>query len=356
MRPRSDPSLANLPEIIRHQPWLRRSQSARGTPLSLSLTAETDVYTAVSKGTPPWPDWEATGETVDLVGASIESLALFRRHHLAGDRVEIPNAALVVFVPTRPLAPPQAIRDLQVEESSSAPATWLAAGSLQRGDRPYGPSGPAFTQLPSDLVDSDWLRTPPLDSNPRLRVHFTAADHLEITIGLDAGIITPPAWLHDWQSIDQKATLGGRRLSLYRRRFELGAAITLGENGTLANAQPAPMYVVFARSVRPSVTYAAPLTRLTAASPVVTWTIEVGVGDRYGFVIPYRKPDAGTGRVRYELIEQSGTVLCTDSLNWTAAESIASLRTCTSINAGTYHVRLTLLEGPSVALTTLTVE
>jgi len=74
------------------------------------------------------------------------------------------------------------------------------------------------------------------------------------------------------------------------------------------------------------------------------WTIEVGVGDRYGLNFHYRSKAAQTITTRFSIIaERDGSVVCEDEIqfaptggNW----DWSRYRTCDDINAGFYFLRL----------------
>ena len=79
-----------------------------------------------------------------------------------------------------------------------------------------------------------------------------------------------------------------------------------------------------------------------------TRTFEVGVGDRY-HLVPQLSLTEAPLRVRIELLGKDGTSLCSSDHDIAPGTRGGQLRvrTCTSINAGTYQARLTLLDSPA---------
>jgi hypothetical protein len=211
-------------------------------------------------------------------------------------------------------------------------------------------------QLPAELTDADWLISPSTEINANFAVQFTATDFVEVAVGLDERIATVPTWLNSWLASDQRCTIGQQIYKIYRHRFDAGARIELGSNGSLAGGGAAATYVVFIRGVRPPATYPASDPFLAQVGDHLTWTIHVGVGDRYGFVIPYQNAGVTESALQYELLDDVGAVLCSDTVHCAPGSAVARLRTCTSINAGTYRVRLTHANGPAVTVGALTVE
>jgi beta-galactosidase len=265
----------------------------------------------------------------------------------------------------RPLAPPQAITDLAVR-GTSRPGDWRAAGNLRIGHKLHATGEARLVTLPGDLSDSDWLRTPAAEVSPDLQVAFTTTDHVDLYVGLDKRIASVPAWLNGWTAQTNDAAVGDVPIKLYRKHFPVGSTVALGPNGKLFDGSPAMMYGVFARPVRAVQRYAPPngaSVRLDASATQTIWSIDVGVGSRYGIVFDFRDPGSSTARVRYELTDRTGKVLCTEERDLvrepdaiSAGVQVWRLRTCSSINAGTYQVRLTWLSGAPVEVLQLTVE
>ncbi len=359
-----DATLAALPEMLRFQSWIYRASTP--APLAFTLNRDSDIYAATPAPCEALVGWEDTGETLQLAYHYERSatLKLFRRHGKAGERfafTALPEFTAFIAAPTLPLPPAQAIRELRVD-GAPASAPWRTVGNLRRGDRLYRADGPALTKLPSDLTDSDWLRTPAENSAAQVHVQFSVADHVEVYVALDARIATPPTWLAGWVAQTNDMVAGPLTFKLYRQRYEQGATVTLGRNPPLADGTPAAMYGVIVRPVRPATTYAPPppAQRTLVPGQSWTWTIEVGVGSRYGFVFEHDIPVSAETRVRYEFTDRVGTVLCTEDFNLGGATANPSsplrVRTCESFNAGTYQVRLTVLSGANLTLGRLTVE
>lgn len=256
----------------------------------------------------------------------------------------------VLFVPQQRAPAPAQLLGLADGPGSSASPGISLQGRLSVGARPHGASAPAITALSGELGDADWLITPPNWSSD-LSLTLKAEDHLELFVAIPAKTQEPaalPSWLADFTASTAKLSLGSTQCSLYRRRFSPGDLIKLGAppSATLNASAASPMYCVFARPARPLL----PLPELTTLSrgEAATRTFEVGVGDRY-HLVPQLPPSAAPLRVRIELLGKDGASLCSSDHEIAPGTRCGQLRvrTCTSINAGTYQARLTLLDSPS---------
>jgi beta-galactosidase len=355
-----------LPEALRHQKWLRPSV-AEPAQLRAKFNVAADLHAAHPHGVPPAPEWQPSdSHLVVAVGGKIERWPLFRRRVAAGDWIEFTGSEAPHFVGViseRPLAPPQAIADLQIEGSSS-PSAWKAAGNLTVGQRLHHDSAIALNKLPGELSDSDWLRTPAQDTLDSLRIAFTATDHVDVYIGMPADGSEKPTWLAGWIPVTQQIVLGTRTYGLWRKHFPMGTRVELDSTASAvtSDTRKSDVFTVFVRPVRPVQEYAAPERKDFGVSGTTShvWTVEFGVGDRYGFVFRYRSEAPGNVQLRYELIDAAGQVLCTAESNAAPAhgEGFAEwrIRTCESFNAGTYQVRISLLSGEKVTFGKLTVE
>jgi hypothetical protein len=278
----------------------------------------------------------------------------------------------------RPPAPPQTIRNLKVAVGTAPAAAWHAAGNLRAGQKRDGKSEGALTKFPNELSDSDWILPPPAENEEGLKIEFDVADHSDVYVGVSVSP-TEPDWLRDWTRQTGTLQIGSESVPLYKKHFPLGAHVELkadpavlrkaaGGAANVSDAQKVPashLRAIFARPVRAVDVY--PIAGdgtavvLSKDHPTHAWQVAVGVGDRYGIAFQLRLKDGPATKLRYELLDRSGKVLCsaedtvtsrpreTDTYTWRH-------RTCTSINAGTYLVRLTWLEGPPIQLHTLAVE
>lgn len=248
-------------------------------------------------------------------------------------------------------APAQAqLLSLAKVQGDSAPEQFTLQGRLSVGARPHGPASPAITALSGELGDADWLASPSTGTSS-LSLTLKAEDHLELFVALpDQADLNArlPSWLADFTASTAKLTLGSVPCRLFRRRFSPGDLVTLGAPPSAGDneAEASPMYCVFARPARPLL----PLPELTTLGlgQSSTRTFEVGVGDRY-HLVPQLPLTEAPLRVRIELLGKDGASLCSSDHDIAPGTRGGQLRvrTCTSINAGTYQARITLLESPA---------
>lgn len=366
---REGTSLAALPPALLGCDYLPTAASG-AVPSVITLPHDTHVYVAHDRRLarkPAWlAGWERTGLAAATAGRHAAQFDLFRRHVSAGETLAFgPNAVpgdggpaamyLVLLEPARPLPAPQFIEHL----TASPAAAWKAHGHLKSGLPQYADDPARFTTIPAAFGDGDWL-LPPARAARTAGASFSASVPIEVAVGIDARVATPPAWLHDWIATTWTITNSAAdapRFAVHRRRFAPGERVSLAESGLLSDGTAAAMYAVLVRPVRASATFPA-----TAELQGARWTISVQVGDRYGLNLRHRSTSPGPLRVPYSIIASDGAVVCTGTLDLPAGTApatwqVARGRTCASLNAGTYVLRVELTEGTvPVEFDTLEVE
>jgi beta-galactosidase len=113
-------------------------------------------------------------------------------------------------------------------------------------DREY-----TFSGLPTDLVGADWIQVADADQR------YSAADLIELavtggtvlTIAHDARISVPQWLARQFQATDRAIEVNGKPMTLFTRRVDQDASLTLGSNNDAAPA-PANMYVVLVNAAK----------------------------------------------------------------------------------------------------------
>ena len=115
-------------------------------------------------------------------------------------------------------------------------------------DRDY-----AFSNLPKYLIGADWVQAGDADS------HYSALDF--VVVGVPSGTtlwiahddrLPRPAWLtSQFKPTQDKITLKGQTLSLFRRKASDDETITFGSNVEDPKFKDALMYVIFAKKTAP---------------------------------------------------------------------------------------------------------
>ncbi|MBE2214970.1 MAG: DUF4982 domain-containing protein [Opitutaceae bacterium] len=320
-------------------------------PVRFDVAAESDVYVAHDARIQPKPDWLAAWSPTGLVARTTENaepgFELYRRRVAAGAGVELgPNLR------SGPRSDPAAMYFGIVQKVRPLPpAQWIAAysgdadklaGHCRIGQPVHASGDVRFASMPNTLNDADWIRRAPA-ADPAATITLGVAIHAEIVVAFDERVTVRPAWTQDWIATTQTlrtTAASGARHALLRQRLAPGASVTLGGDGTLPDGGAAEPYVVFVRPVRPSATFAGERQDATA----VIWPITVAVGDRYGLNFRYRAriPAAAS----YTIIASDGATVCTGELTLAPvasdAWSVARIRTCASLNAGTYVLHVDL--------------
>lgn len=335
-------------------------------PQRLAVEDESDVYVAHDARIQPKPEWIAAWRPTGLIARTTENsqpgFELHRRRVAAGTDIEFgPNLRLgadqgpvamyfAIVQRVRPLPPAQ--WTATISGTAAEPA-----GHCRIGQLVHTSGDVRFATLPNILNDADWIRRPP-SPDPAASTTIGVAVHAEVVVAFDERIPRLPGWTEDWIKTTQTlrtTAAGGSRHVLLRHRLAPGASVTLGGDGTLSDGGAAEPYVVFVRPVRPSATFAG---QRQDASAVI-WPITVAVGDRYGLNFRYRAriPVAAS----YTIVASDGATVCTGELTLAPvagdAWSVARIRTCASLNAGAYVLRVDLPpEASSTTLDTVEVE
>jgi beta-galactosidase len=332
-------TLVSLPEYLRNAPWYSFATGRTGSFTFTPEESAVDICLALPAGATPPDGWRPLNES--LVTTS-SHYPLYRKHQKADTPLEFPAdipAIALIIQPSRPLPPPQSLADLTL------PPGWIAAGHIKMGQPVHTDSGLTFTQIAPNLTDADWLQTPSTLTPDSPRPRFTVTDHVEVYLALPAAEPTPANWIASPELALLTSASATQPLALHRRRFAPGQAVDL------AGLSPVSVLI---RPVRAAFTYQ-PVVNTSDGKTTHTYTIEVGVGSRYGLNFRYTTASRDPIAVEQQIITNEGRLFRTDTLAFPPlkpGETWSTLRTRTgsSVNAGTYQIRLTPLDA-STALT-----
>lgn len=363
-------TLSDLSYELRESEWIRLPHPAkRPSPSSLQLatTREAEIFAVVAPDSDALSDpWERTALQLSTSDHPETALSVYRRRIQAGQTTLLDlgsgqNALHGLILKRRyPPAPAISVSDLSVH-SSAAPAAWQTIANLRAGVELYSDGGPALASFHARLSDCDWLRGPQTDAaNPDLRLSFRVQDHTEVYLALDPRIASKPDWLKNWIQTDFFIQpIGGERHLMLKRRYRPGDTVELGPNARLPDDSPAQLYSVVVRSVRESFT--SPLDAIDPATGAGSWSIYVGVGDRYGLNIPYNTESGDTTPATLTIIASDGSIVCQAPVSIPPAPAATGgetlrLRTCKSINAGNYTIHINPKAPTSIAFGPLELE
>lgn len=302
-------------------------------------------------------NWELLPETVAL--APEGSLRLTRGFLSRGETLSLPAGiplALLVRIPAPTPPSPQVLGQFLVDGCEPSGA-WAAYGLLGiTGARPWGAAAPALKNLPVELGDADWLRLPADKTQRAKKLSFVCNDTAEVCLALKDDLKVLPSWLEDWSELSSRLSVDGVALRILRKRFPAGAKVELP--GSLSE-DGAP-YPVFCRLMRPAFRVSPPAgspVLLTEGKPSSDWPFSVGVGDRYELVFRLNEKPVAALKLRLEIFDDQGKAYGIREVEVPAgAPALVRMRTPTSINAGNYIARLTVLGPSSVTLRHVDVE
>jgi beta-galactosidase len=281
------------------------------------------------------------------------------------------------------------------EARQRANEVWSVCSWMDTGNRQYSDEEYTFSALPQEFYGDNWIRTPNRlkasdDSIPR--ASFTLSADAEVYLALDTSIDTKPQWLMDWTMSNltmETDRPGDNRFLLLKKHFFKNSTVRLYENGKAKNNRHG-MYTVIIHQPsvleqapplsRPSSTYEAEDANLKDAKientlpgfsgkgyvkcsdgafTMVEWTIAVGVGDTYGLRFKYDNPALKDVAGKLQLISEDGTLMHEGTIYFDPTSNEwdkVNTTTGTSINAGSYKVRLILQDGTGIMIDNLRVQ
>ncbi|MGC4074229.1 MAG: malectin domain-containing carbohydrate-binding protein [Nibricoccus sp.] len=341
-----DDTLVSLPENLRNAEWYSFGVGRVGAFTFTPQKEAVDLYLALPAGATPPDGWSPLVESLVTTSAQYP---LYRKRQKADTVLELPAevpAIALMFQPPLPLPPPQSLTDIIL------PPGWIAAGHIKMGQPVHTDAALTFTQIAPNLTDADWLQTPSALTANSARPRFTVTDHVEVYLALPATEPTPANWIASPELALLTSESKTQPLALHRRRY------TPGQTVDLTGLSPVSVLI---RPVRAAFTYQ-PVATTSGEKTTHTFTIEVGVGSRYGLNFRYTTTSKEPVAVEQQIITNEGRVLRTDTITFPPPKpdetwSIFRTRTGSSINAGTYQIRLTPLNTSSaLTLDSLEVE
>ena len=335
-------AFTQLPPELLEADWIK-TPSRPTAPLEFTLNIDADLWLAIDDHTSPkltrFANWERSSLTIASNAAPDAQFVLYRKSFTKNTSVSLTSNCTVFATPTLPTATPQFIT------ISDTGHEWLAVGQVKPSFR-CDALGFSVAHFPANLTGGDIILPTVANLNsPGLRLH--ALDHIEIV-----GAFPPDKPIAgNWINAQQTATASdGTTFALRRQRIAAGTTVVFAPD------LDTPIFA-FVRAVRSSTTY----DPVRSASGITTWTIQVGVGDRYGLNFNYLNLTPAAISATLEIVQVNGSILRTDSLEFPPSTSktgwsILRTRTGASINAGTYTLRIKLTSPDSLQLSTLEIE
>ncbi|MBO0947906.1 malectin domain-containing carbohydrate-binding protein [Fibrella forsythiae] len=279
-------------------------------------------------------------------------------------------------------APASLITELQTTEK---PAKWSVQTWLDTGHKQYADEQTAFRTLPANLYGVEWIRGP---GNAGNVPGFTVSANADVFVGLRSRTTIKPAWLTDFEDTKTSFENGlGEHFQVYRKRYDKGTMIYLGEPGGAGSGTFSPFTVMVAPvstiepayDLKPTTTYTVASVRFAgsevvkdslndrlvatirkAAGPVLDWTMTTGVADTYAMTLRYANPTTKTLTVKLELLLADGTRIKEETVELAPSRpgkwNLFTTSTGTMINAGTYTVRLMAIDAEGLSLYQLIVQ
>lgn len=144
---------------------------------------------------------------------------------------------MVCSVPVQKVSAASIISNLSVKDTSNA-ANWSVQSNLQVGDQIFGDRTYEFTNIPTDYLNSEWIRTAN-DSKSytgTTLVTFTVSSSADVYVAHRDVIETKPSWMSSWTDTGDNITandVNGTTItySLFKKNYTSGSTVSLGSNG-----------------------------------------------------------------------------------------------------------------------------
>ncbi|HPR30990.1 MAG TPA: malectin domain-containing carbohydrate-binding protein [Prolixibacteraceae bacterium] len=250
---------------------------------------------------------------------------------------------------------------------TSQTGSWKARSWMTTGTDQYINAPGQFSELAPELYGADWLQTPEYADETDSILSFTLTCNSEVYIGIDTLMKEKPNWLDQWQALDKHmaSTYKGKTVyRLYKKRFPAHSEVRLEK------ITGQPMYPVAVLPVtllddpidlRNVTRWQAEDGKVRGTASVVNYLekkcakaidqngtigaeFQVGLASKYGLHFRYINLSGTDLPVHAEIVANDGRLMW--SGEWVflpTPNEWKSFRTDTqtTINAGTYSIKLT---------------
>ncbi|HKJ40897.1 MAG TPA: malectin domain-containing carbohydrate-binding protein [Sunxiuqinia sp.] len=248
---------------------------------------------------------------------------------------------------------------------------WKVKTWMNTGDNCYSDAVDQFVSLPSKLYGTEWIQTSKASKNNHLTFRLNADADVYVAVPDSTQEIS--GYTKSSQTM-QTSLNGGTKYTVWQQRFKGGAIVKILLSPAMAWQHPTPIVAAVpvtkldaSIDLRPTIRFGADdangIGRTKAMnfakkesqlvpgkSDAVEWKFSVGLASKYGLEIRYFNPTGKTLTAEMTIRSLDGTLVWQGPMQFRYyGDKWQSLRTDTqtTINAGTYHLRLTLKEkGP----------
>ncbi len=255
-----------------------------------------------------------------------------------------------------------------VSESNVKILSWMDIGDQQFEDADI-----RFTSLPANLYGAEWIQTS--QANRILKFKVSAAADVFVAI---FGNNKSNALVGFEDTKTRITNNFGRQFNVYRKRFEKGNQVVLGNYAAIVAVLP-PSNLEPAYDLKSVTTYKATDAALigdnivkselmarqrveykAATGDALEFTIHVGVADTYSLTLKYHNPFQTNLKGKLEFLSADGTLMKTEEVSFTPTKegkwNYFATNTGTMINAGTYKVRIIGIEAKGLFMDALDVQ
>lgn len=256
------------------------------------------------------------------------------------------------------------IAELNAAEDFSA-QTWM-----NTGDKSFSNADAQFVSLPAELYGAEWIRTPIHSGDKTLNFKLTA--EADVFIGIQDSTFQINSFLKNEKRI-QTSQNGGTTYRLFQKRFAKNEQVDLSllkliPNSSVLIAAVPESEMDAAIDLRPTFTIQATEAKgigharkttfagkdalmVPEKHDAIEWKISVGLASKYGLEIRYANPGQLALQMEMSIRGLDGTLMWKGPVTFEpSGEKWKSLRTDTqtTINAGTYLLKLSLTQAEPI--------
>ena len=252
--------------------------------------------------------------------------------------------------------------------------SWSAQTWMDTGDKCFSDADEHFVSLPPELYGNEWIRTPQIVEFPTEKkpMKFKLTASADVYIGIPDSVMKITSFSNSHQKI-RTSKNGGKTYWLFQKRFAKNdwvelPFLKLDSPGSVILAAVPVSKMDDAIDLRPTVTLQSndangtentlmthfsgkECLKISGIGDAIEWKFSVGLASKYGLEFRYLNPGSVALQMEMSICGLDGTVMWKGPVTLEpSGEKWKSLRTDshTTINAGTYKLKLSMLNVGSV--------
>ncbi|MDI3321167.1 malectin domain-containing carbohydrate-binding protein [Pinibacter soli] len=265
-------------------------------------------------------------------------------------------------------------------KTSAAANNWETGSWLNTGDKVFVDKSVSFASLPPELYGAEWLKVSSGNqAGNSVLASFTTSEAADVYVAVADTNKELPSWLTGFSDAQKKIVTdenGGKEFSLKHKRVAKNALIEVKENCTVFVNPASNMEGAY--DLKPTTKYEAEKATLTdlqiakeelygkqfvefekGIQGSIAWNIYTGVADVYSLHFKYLNTTGKKITMRMKLVATDGLLITDTIVEFPVREGkwgVVDSSTGTFINAGTYRIILSPVDGEGLRVDALEVQ